>query len=131
MAHAEMDAIEIEDTPVLLQRTLAPGSELLLQITVQATDRADTGSHSQQRFGHCSYFVGACAGHEHVGQALGDLGFIAAVALEDLGVKLTLTVSRNLQVFDPTRGGHQITRVVAVAVSFALGATLSPADSDE
>jgi hypothetical protein len=38
MAHAEVDAVEIEDAEVGLQSALAPGRELLLQITIEATD---------------------------------------------------------------------------------------------
>jgi hypothetical protein len=38
MAHAEVDAIQREDTEVGLQRAFAPGSKLLLQITIEPTD---------------------------------------------------------------------------------------------
>jgi hypothetical protein len=131
MAHAKVDTIEIEDTPVLLQPAFAPGLELLLEILVEPTDGTGTWGHSQQGLGHCSYFVGACAGHEHLGEALSDLGLIATIALEDLSVELTFTISGHAQVLNPTRGGHQITCIVPIAISFTLGTALPPADSDE
>ncbi len=52
MTNAEMYAIEIDNTPVLLQSAFAPSGELLLQIAVEPTDGAGTGSHSQQRLCH-------------------------------------------------------------------------------
>jgi hypothetical protein len=73
MTHLEMDAIEIEDAPVLLQTTLAPSGKLLLEILVEATNRAGAWGYSHQGFGHCSYFMGARARYEHVGQALSNL----------------------------------------------------------
>jgi hypothetical protein len=39
MTHAEMDAIQREDPPLLLQSTLAPSRVLLLEIAIEATDR--------------------------------------------------------------------------------------------
>jgi hypothetical protein len=38
MTHAEMDPIEVEDTPMRLQRAFAPRGELLLQIASKPTD---------------------------------------------------------------------------------------------
>jgi hypothetical protein len=64
-------------------------------------------------------------------EPLGHVGFIAAIALEDLGVELALPISRHLQVLDPTRGGDQVAAVEAVAISFALGTAFSPAYADE
>jgi hypothetical protein len=119
VTHAEMDAIEIKNTPVLLQPALAPGSELLLEILVEPADGTGTWGHSQQGLGHCSYFVGAGASDEHVGQALSHLGLIAAVTLKDLGVEPAFTIAGHLQVPNPTRGGYQITGVGAVAIAFA------------
>jgi hypothetical protein len=46
MAHTEMDPIQVEDAPVLLQPSFTPGSELLLEIAVEATDGTRAGSHS-------------------------------------------------------------------------------------
>jgi len=43
MTHAEIDAIQVQDTP---------GRELLLQITVEPTDTTGTGRYSQQAFGN-------------------------------------------------------------------------------
>src|SRR6266849_8658072 len=131
MTHTEMDAIQVENTPMLLQSALTPGGELLLQIAIEPTDGAGTGSHSHQRLGDFSDSVGTRASDEHLGQALGHLWFIATIALEHLGMELTLAISRDLQVFDPTRGGPQVALVETVPIPFALGAALAPAHSDE
>jgi hypothetical protein len=40
MTNAEMDAIEVQDPPVLLERALAPGFKLLGQRLVETTNRA-------------------------------------------------------------------------------------------
>lgn len=69
--------------------------------------------------------------HEHLGQSLGHLWFIVTIALEDLGVELALTISGTLQVLDPIGGGHQVARVGAIALPFALGAALSPTHADQ
>lgn len=39
MTNGEMHPIEVEDTPMLLQRTLTPGFKLLGERLVEATDR--------------------------------------------------------------------------------------------
>src|SRR5260370_38115697 len=101
MTHTEMDAIQVENTQMLLQSALTPGGELLLQIAIESNDCAGTGSHSHQRLGDCSDSVGTGAGDEHLGQALSHLWFIATIALEHLGMELALAISRHLQVFDP------------------------------
>jgi hypothetical protein len=49
------------------------------------------------------------------------MGFIATVAFKGLGVELPFTISGNLHILDPTRGGHQIAAVVTVAVPLAFG----------
>ena len=69
MTNAEMHAIEVEDTPVFLQRTLTPRIKLLGERLVEATDRTGTGGNSQKRFGDFSYLVGACPSHKHLGEA--------------------------------------------------------------
>jgi hypothetical protein len=43
MTNAEMHAIEVQDAPVFLKRTLAPGVKLLGQALVEATNGAGTG----------------------------------------------------------------------------------------
>ena len=48
MTNAEMDPIQVQDTPMGLQRTLAPGLKLVGEALIEATDRAGTGSDSQQ-----------------------------------------------------------------------------------
>jgi hypothetical protein len=97
MTRAEMDAIQVQDAPVLLQRALAPVFELLLEILVEATDGTGAGGHSHQGLGHFPHLVGAYPGHEHLREPIGDLRLVASVALEDLGVELALAISGNVQ----------------------------------
>src|SRR5438045_2934362 len=52
--------------------------------------------------------------------------FIATVAFKRLRVELAFTISGHVDILEPTRGGDQIASVGAVAIPFALGATLSP-----
>ena len=92
MANAEMDAIEVQDTPMGLQRTLSPVLKLLGQALIEPTDRAGTGSHSQQGLSHFSDFVRARSCDKHLGEPFCDMRFVATVALEGLGVELTFTI---------------------------------------
>jgi hypothetical protein len=46
-------------------------------------------------------------------------------------MELAFPISGNVDVLEPPRRGHQIARVVAVTIAFALGATLSPCCSNE
>src|SRR6266568_1044440 len=131
MTNTEMYAIEVEHPPMLLQSTLTPRVKLLSQALVEPTDGTGTGRHSHQGLGHVADFVGARASHEHLGQALGHLRLIAAIALEDLGVELALAISWDLYVLDPTRGGDQVAAVEAIAIPIALGTTLAPPNSDQ
>ena len=57
--------------------------------------------------------------------------FVATVAFKRLRVELTRAVYGDVDLLEPTSGGHEISRVVAVAVPFALRATLSPGHSNE
>jgi len=90
-----------------------------------------TSSDSQQGLSDLSDFVSACTCHKHLGESFRDMGFVATVAFEGLGVELTLTIPRHVDVLEPTRGGHKITAVGAVAIPFAFGTALSPRDCDE
>ena len=130
MANAKMHAVQVQDAPVFLKRTLAPGVKLLGERLVQATDRAGTGSDSQQRLSHFSHFVGTRPSDKHLGESFGNVRFIAAVAFKGLRVELTRAVSGHVDLREPTSRGHQIAGVVAVAVPFALGATLAPGRSN-
>ncbi len=78
-----------------------------------------TSSHSHQGLGDFPYFMGAGPGHEHLGEPCGDMGFIAAVTVKDLGMELTFPISGDVKILEPTSGGHQIAQVGAVAVPFA------------
>src|SRR6266568_6567434 len=65
MTNAEMHAIQVQDTPVLQERTIAPGFKLVGERLVEATNGASTGSDSQQRLGHFSHFVSARPSDKH------------------------------------------------------------------
>ncbi len=101
-----------------LQSTLSPGFKLLREGLVEATDGAGTGSNSHERLDHFPYLVGARSGHEHLGESFGNVWFIPTVAFKGLRMKLTLTISGNLQVLDPTRGSDEIAVIEAVAIAF-------------
>ena len=62
-----------------------------------------TSSDSQQGLSHFSHLVGARPSHKHLGQPIGDLRLIAAVALKYLGVELALAIAGNLQRFNAAR----------------------------
>src|SRR2546428_13309135 len=126
MTNAEMHAIQIQDTPMLLQRPLAPGLKLLGERLVEATDRAGTGSDSQQGLGDFPDLVGARPSYKHLGKSFGNVRLIATIAFKGLGVELTFTISGHFDLLEPTSRCDQIARVGAVAVSFAFRATLSP-----
>src|SRR5438874_6738204 len=102
MTNAEMNPIQVQDTPVFLKPTLAPSVELLGQALVEATDRAGTGHHSHERLGYFSYFVGTGPSHKHLGQSIRNVRFIATVAIKDLRVELAFTVSRYFDPLDAT-----------------------------
>ena len=51
-----------------------------------------TSSHCQQRLGHFSDLVGTRPGDNHLGQSLGNVGFIARVSFKRLGVELTFPI---------------------------------------
>jgi len=66
MTNAEMHAIEVQDAPVFLKWTLAPGIKLLGEALVETTNGAGTGRHSHERLGHLSYFMGTGSSHKHL-----------------------------------------------------------------
>src|SRR5437764_15325571 len=104
MTDTEMHPIEVQDTPVLLQRALTPRFKLLSQRLVEATDRAGTRSHSHQGLGHFPDLMSTHPGHEHLCEPLSHLRFIATVAFKRLCVKLTLTISGDFDLLEPTSG---------------------------
>src|SRR6266568_8715194 len=126
MTNAKMHAIQVRDAPVVLKRTLSPGFKLLGEGLVEATDRTGTGSHSQQGLSDFPNLVSARPGHEHLREPFGDMWFVATVAFKSLGVELTLTISGHFNLFEPTRGCHQIAAVGAVAIPFAAADYILP-----
>src|SRR6266700_7508579 len=131
MANAEMHAIQVQDTPVLLQVALTPGLKLVGAALIEATDRAGTGSHSHQGLRDFPNLVGTRPGDKHLGESFGNVRFIATVAFKRLGVELPFPISGDVDIREPTSRCPQITRVGTVAVPFALGAALSPARSNK
>jgi hypothetical protein len=69
-------------------------------------------------------YMSARPGDKHLGEPFCNVGFIPTVGFEGLGVELTFTVPGHFDLLEPTSGGHQIARVVTVAIAFAPGATL-------
>src|SRR5215468_7911091 len=104
MTNAEIHAIQVQHTPMRVQRTLPPRFKLSGQALVEATDRTGTGSNSQERLSHFPYLMRARAGHEHLRQPFCDVGFITTVAVKDLGVELTFPISGDFEVLKPTAG---------------------------
>src|SRR5437667_9481960 len=130
MPNAEMYAIEVQDAPVFLQRTLAPRLKLLGEALVEATDCAGTGRDSQQGLCHFSYLMGTGPSHEHLGESLGDVRIIATVALKGLRVELTGAVSRHVELLKPTSRATEVAGIEAIAEPFALRARRCQAHSN-
>ncbi len=105
LAHPTIAQILYETTPAIFV-FLCTGTEgqhfsaalhlLLGQRAVETTDGAGTGGDSRERLSHLSHLMRAHAAHKHLGQGFGHLGFIAAVALEDLAMKLPFPVAFRL-----------------------------------
>src|SRR5947209_7171789 len=131
MTNTEVDPIQVEDTPMCLQRTLTPRLKLLREGLVEPTDGTCTGSNPQKRLGHFSYLMGTCPGYEHLRQSFCDVRFIAAIALKGLRVELTFTISGDSNVLEPTARCHEVAGVGTVAIAFAFRATFSPSGSDK
>src|SRR5689334_2815282 len=102
MPNAKMHAIQVQDAPVILKRTLAPVLKLLTEALVEVTDRAGTGSDSHEGLSDFPHFVGARSSHKHLCQPFGNVGFIALVAFKRLGVELTFPISGDIDVLEPT-----------------------------
>src|SRR5258708_34025364 len=120
MTNAERHAIQVQDTPVLLQRSLAPGFKLLTEALVEAADRAGTGGDSQQGLSDFSHFVGAHSGYKHLAESFGDVRFVARVACKGLRVELAFSVSRDLEIYKPALRWAQIARIPPEPVACAL-----------
>jgi hypothetical protein len=113
-------------------RSFSPRFKLVRQGLVEATDRAGDFERLPATFGPLLPRMSrAGPRHEHLGQSLCDVRFIAAVALKGLSVELPFPIPGHVDVLDPTRGGHQIAGVGAIAIAFACGTTCSPGGSDE
>jgi hypothetical protein len=69
MTNAKMHAIQVQDAPVFLKRTLAPRLKLLGEGLVEATDGTGTGGDSKQGLSDFSHLVRAHPSNEHLRQA--------------------------------------------------------------
>ena len=91
-----------------------------------------TSSDSHQRLSHFPNGCRVLTPATNIDVAsLRYLRFTAAVAIEDLRVELPIPVSGDFDLREPTRSGHQITGVRAIAIPVAVGATCSPRRSNE
>jgi hypothetical protein len=68
--------------------------------------------------------------NEHLRQSFGNLWLIATVSLKGLRVELPGAVSWYSEVFDRARARHQLTRVEAIAIAFALHSAFGKLDED-
>ncbi len=59
------------------------------------------------------------------------MGFIATIALKDLGVEVAFSVSGHVNPLNATGSGDQIMGVEAIAIAFALRVAFSPSHADE
>src|SRR6266516_1484859 len=131
MTNFKVDAVEVEHSPMTLQAAATPYFKLFRQRVIESADGTGARGHTQQGLGDFSHLVGARPSDKHLGQAFCHLLFIPTIAIKELGVELSFPVSGHFQVLDLTRGSCQITAIAPIAVSFPLGATLSPLCSQE
>src|SRR5215472_15416586 len=73
-----------------------------------------------------SDFMGTGTADKHLGERLGYLWFIAIVAFEHLAVKRSFSISGDFEIFNASRGSHQITSVGAIAIPTTMGRAFSP-----
>jgi hypothetical protein len=77
MTNAEMDAIQVDNTPVLLQLALAPGFILLGERLVEAADGTVDFERLPLTFGPLPQRIScARASHEHLGESFRNVGFV-------------------------------------------------------
>src|ERR1700737_1663613 len=104
MAHAKMDAIEVQDAVMNEKGAHAPGFKLFRESVVEAAHSTGAGSHSHQRLGYFPNFMGTGSRDKHLRQSICDLLLIAIVTLKDLRVKFPRAVSGNVQILNGTTG---------------------------
>src|SRR2546423_14571872 len=111
MTSFQVDAIEVKTAPVILQGAAPPRFKLLGQRVIEPTAGTGARRNSHEGLSDFSDFVGARPSDKHLGQALCHLLFIPTIAIKELAVELSFTVSGHFQVLDLTRGGRQITSI--------------------
>src|SRR5690349_11436249 len=99
MTDVEVNPIQIEDTPMLLQRALPPRLKLLCQGLIETTDRTGARSHSDQGLSHFAHLLGTDSCDEHLCESFSHLRFVALIAVKDLRVELSFSISGNLKIF--------------------------------
>ena len=93
MTNFKGDAIEGEHSPMTWQGAAPPRFKLLRQRVIEPADGTGAGSDSHEGLSDFSDFVGACPIDKHLGQAFCHLLFIPTLAIKELGVELSFTVS--------------------------------------
>src|SRR5258708_13205564 len=81
---------------------------------------------SHQRLAYFPYLLSTHPSNEHLGESFCHLGFIAVVAFKSLGVKLSFSISGDVELFDGTRRSQKRSGVAAIAISPAFFCRLSP-----
>src|SRR5437899_1122626 len=130
MPNGKMDAIQIQDAVVAQKWSLSPRFILLGQGLVETAHRAGGGCNSHQFFSNFSHFMRACATDEHFCQCFSHLGFIPAISLKDLGMKLSLPISGHGKILNAPGGSDQVTAVGPIAIASAVGCAFAPGGSD-
>src|SRR5438270_12928428 len=111
MTNLKVDAIEVENSPVSLQGAARPGFKLFGQRVIEPADGTGAGSDSHEGLSDFSDFMGACPSDKHLGQSFCHLLLIPTIAIKELGVELSFTVSWHFQVLDLTRDSCHITAI--------------------
>src|SRR5258708_6898594 len=131
MAHAKMDAIEIQDAVMNEKWAHSPNFKLFHEGVVETAHSTGAGSYSHKRLSYFPNFMGTGSRDKHLRQSLCYLLLISIVTLKDLRVKCSGSISGNVQILNGTTGCCQIARVEAIAIAFACGRTFSPSPSNK
>src|SRR5437764_11388607 len=92
MTNFQVDAIEVENSPMTLQGAATPRFKLFRQAVIEPADGTGAGRDSHEGLSHFSDFVGARPSDKHLRQAFCHLLFIPTIAIKELGVELSFTV---------------------------------------
>lgn len=100
MPHTEVDATQVQNTPMWLQRTLPPGLKLVGQALIEVTDRAGDFQRCPAGFERL-LLPCVCSPQPRTSASIRsrDVRFIALITFKDLGVELPFPVSGHFEVF--------------------------------